>query len=161
MHRQQRFKSGEWTQSTGITRPKFDPTSLAGRGPTRGASQGTSSGEPVTLGPRRKGPRQNVTRLGSTDSNQGSNSSRGATPTSSNMFDLLTENDDMDAQQMTKSSSFNGGHLKVSLVYFDPLWSNFEFYSSFGLSTSTFKIEKYKMQLKMIKLAILKVSFTN
>ena len=108
LQRNRRINSGEWTASSSqpVLRPKFDPTSLAGRGGSnRGQSGGSGSNE-VTLGPRRKN--KQITKFGSTDSESG-HSSRTATPTNTmkNRFDLLDDDDLAEATTMTKSSSFN------------------------------------------------------
>jgi len=103
--RNRRIQSGEWsTTGNQVLRPKFDPTSLAGSGSGRRVQPASSSSGEVTLGPRRK--HKPVTKFGSTDSESG-HSSRTSTPTNSNRFNMLEDNDEMMEPPVTKTTSYN------------------------------------------------------
>merc|ERR1712106_624172 len=103
--RNRRIQSGEWsTTGNQVLRPKFDPTSLAGSGSGRRVQPASSSSGEVTLGPRRK--HKPVTKFGSTDSESG-HSSRTSTPTNSNRFNMLKDNDEMMEPPVTKTTSYN------------------------------------------------------
>jgi len=103
----ERFNTGQWTTTHGqpITKPRFDPTSLAS---SKNRSNDTGD-QPQRLGPAR-GPR-GITKGRSNDSRSTDTApnSRSQTPDiAPNKFALLDDDGDMDTlKSMPRSQSFN------------------------------------------------------